>query len=47
MILSVSADNLFTFAPHWDGLDPETDQGVYDQALPSIRTYQMTLMFNF
>lgn len=47
MVLSVSADNLFTFAPHWDGLDPETDQGVRDNAIPSIRTYQMTLMFNF
>lgn len=47
MVLSVSADNLFTIAPHWDGLDPETDQGLRDNALPSIRTYQMTLMFNF
>lgn len=47
MMLSLSADNLFTFAPHWDGLDPETNQGLTDQALPSIRTYQMTLLFNF
>lgn len=47
MTLSLSADNLFTFAPHWDGLDPETNQGLTDHALPSIRTYQMTLLFNF
>ena len=47
MVLSLSADNLLTFAPHWDGLDPETNQGLKDNALPSIRTYQMTLMFNF
>lgn len=47
MVLSLSADNLFTFAPHWDGLDPETDNGLTDQAVPSIRTYQMTLLFNF
>lgn len=47
MRLSLSADNLFTFAPHWDGLDPETDQGLKDNARPSIRTYLMTLMFNF
>lgn len=47
MVLSLSADNLWTFAPHWDGLDPETEQGLNDGARPSIRTYQMTLMFNF
>lgn len=47
MTLSLSADNLFTFAPHWDGMDPETEQGLKDTALPSIRTYQMTLLFNF
>lgn len=47
MRLSLSADNLFTFAPHWDGLDPETDSGLKISALPSIRTYQMTLLFNF
>lgn len=47
MRLSLSADNLFTFAPHWDGLDPETDSGLKIKAFPSIRTYQMTLMFNF
>lgn len=45
--LTLSADNLFTFAPHWDGLDPETDAGLKKTAMPSIRTYQMTLLFNF
>ena len=25
---SLSADNLFTYAPHWVGLDPETNQGL-------------------
>ena len=47
MRLSLSADNLLTFAPHWDGLDPETDAGLVIKASPSIRTYQMTLLFNF
>ena len=47
MRVSLSADNLFTFAPHWDGLDPETNAGETINAFPSIRTYQMTLMFNF
>lgn len=47
MRLSLSADNLFTFAPHWDGLDPETDSGLKISSSPSIRTYQMTLLFNF
>lgn len=47
MRVSVSADNLFTFAPHWDGLDPETGAGATISATPSIRTYQMTLLFNF
>ena len=45
--LSVSADNLFTIAPHWDGLDPETNAGLTISSQPSIRTYLMTLMFNF
>lgn len=47
MMLTLSADNLWTFAPHWDGLDPETAQGLAESARPSIRTYAMTLMFNF
>ena len=47
MTLSLSADNLFTFAPHWDGLDPETNAGVTIFSQPSIRTYQLNLLFNF
>lgn len=47
MHLTLSADNLLTYAPHWDGLDPETNAGVSKFASPSIRTYQMTLSFNF
>jgi TonB-linked SusC/RagA family outer membrane protein len=44
---SLSADNLFTYAPHWVGLDPETDEGLTDHALPSIRTYLFTVSLNF
>lgn len=47
MSLSLSADNLLTFAPYWDGLDPETNQGLSLGGIPSLRTYQMTLLFNF
>jgi len=44
---SVSADNLFTYAPHWVGLDPETNNGLTDNAIPSIRTYLLSATFNF
>ncbi|MCK5023541.1 MAG: TonB-dependent receptor, partial [Candidatus Aenigmarchaeota archaeon] len=47
MRATVSADNLFTYAPHWVGLDPETGQGLKDNASPSIRTYLFSLSFNF
>lgn len=47
MKLSLSADNLFEFSPYWDGLDAETGQGLSINARPSIRTYQMNLVFNF
>ncbi len=47
MRLILSADNLLTIAPHWDGLDPETGSGVTISSSPSIRTYQVSLMFNF
>ena len=47
MLLSVSADNLFVWAPHWIGLDPETGQGLNDESRPSLRTYLFTLSFNF
>jgi TonB-linked SusC/RagA family outer membrane protein len=43
----LSADNLFTYAPDWQGLDPETDQGLAGGARPSMRTFLMSLKFNF
>ncbi len=45
--VTLSADNLFTYAPHWIGLDPETDQGLVDRSRPSIRTYLLSASFNF
>ena len=47
LTLGVSADNLYTFAPHWIGLDPETNQGITDSSVPSIRTYNISLSVNF
>ena len=44
---SVSADNLFTYAPHWVGLDPETNSGLTDNSIPSIRTYLFSISLNF
>ncbi len=45
--LTLSADNLFTFAPHWVGLDPETNSGLTESSVPSIRTYLLSVAFNF
>jgi TonB-linked SusC/RagA family outer membrane protein len=45
--ITASADNLYTYAPHWLGLDPETGQGLSNNSVPSIRTYLFTLAFNF
>ena len=47
LTVGVSADNLFTFAPHWMGLDPETNQGLTWDAVPSIRTYNCSISVNF
>ena len=44
---SLSADNLFTYAPHWVGLDPETNSGLTTSAIPSIRTCLLTVLLNF
>ena len=44
---SLSADNLFTYAPHWVGLDPETNNGLTDTSIPSIRTYLFSVALNF
>jgi len=45
--LSVSGDNLFTYAPHWIGLDPETNQGIRDGAVPSLQSFIFTLAIKF
>jgi hypothetical protein len=47
ILIGVSADNLFTIAPHWIGLDPETNQGITDTAIPSIRTYNFSISVKF
>ncbi|WP_303318333.1 SusC/RagA family TonB-linked outer membrane protein [Flavivirga abyssicola] len=47
MSVTFSANNLFTYAPHWEGLDPETNQGLSDTARPSIRDYSLSVLFNF
>jgi len=47
MTLSLSADNLLTYAPHWIGMDPETNSGLTDGSIPSIRTFMTGLSFNF
>lgn len=44
---SLSADNLFTYAPHWVGLDAETNTGLNANGVPSIRTYLFTVSLNF
>ncbi|MES2006436.1 MAG: SusC/RagA family TonB-linked outer membrane protein [Bacteroidota bacterium] len=43
----ISADNLFTYAPNWVGLDPETNNGLTDTSIPSIRTVMVGLSLNF
>ena len=47
LLLSVSADNLFIWAPHWIGLDAETAQGLSWESRPSLRTFLFSLSFNF
>ena len=47
VLFTLSADNLFTYAPHWVGLDPETDSGLTEDSLPSMRTYMVGLNFKF
>lgn len=47
MTCSLSADNIFTYAPHWEGLDPETDSGVTVNDIPSIRTWFLSISLNF
>ncbi len=45
--LSVSADNLGTYAPHWLGLDAATASGLTEGTIPSLRTYTMRLLVSF
>ena len=45
--LSLSGDNLATYAPHWIGLDPESNQGLRTGSVPSMRTYTLSLRLNF
>lgn len=47
MTFSVSADNLLTYAPHWVGLDPETNSGLTDVSIPSLRTFMGVININF
>ena len=47
MTFSISADNLFTYAPHWVGLDPETNSGLTDTSIPSLRTVMGVININF
>ncbi|HTE25703.1 SusC/RagA family TonB-linked outer membrane protein [Flavitalea sp.] len=45
--VSISGDNLATYAPHWIGLDAATGSGLTMTSIPSLRTYSMSLNFNF
>jgi len=47
--LSISADNLGTYAPHWLGLDPATGKegGLTVSSIPSLRTLTANLNINF
>lgn len=45
--LVLSADNLFTYAPYWYGLDPETNSGLTSGSIPSIRTYTLSVSLDF
>jgi len=47
VLASVSADNLFTWAPYWLGLDPETGAGIKDTAIPSLRTVMFSINVGF
>jgi hypothetical protein len=47
LTVGVSIDNVLTYAPHWMGLDPETNQGITDSAVPSLRTYNFSATINF
>jgi TonB-linked SusC/RagA family outer membrane protein len=45
--LTLSADNLGTYAPQWIGLDASTAAGLTDNSIPSLRTVMLGLNINF
>lgn len=45
--ISLSADNLGTYSPHWIGLDAATGNGLTVSAIPSLRTITMGLNLTF
>ena len=45
--VTLSSDNLGTYAPHWIGLDAATGAGLTDSAIPSLRTMMLGLNINF
>ncbi|MFO7826810.1 MAG: SusC/RagA family TonB-linked outer membrane protein, partial [Cyclobacterium sp.] len=44
---TISADNLGLYAPYWEGLDPETGQGLQVNSRPSLRTILFSVALNF
>ena len=47
LTVTVSADNLYTYAKDWDGLDPETGAGRTWTSVPSLRTWLVSFSLNF
>jgi hypothetical protein len=45
--ISVSADNLGTYAPNWIGLDAATGSGLTVSSIPSLRTFTLNINVNF
>jgi len=45
--ISVSADNLGTYSPHWIGLDAATGNGLTVSSIPSLRNFTTNLNINF
>lgn len=45
--LAISGENLYTYAPHWLGLDAATGNGLTTSSIPSLRTISVNLNVNF
>lgn len=45
--VAISGDNLYTYAPHWLGLDAATGNGLTVSSIPSLRTLSINLNVNF